>query len=241
MNSSNDSSSGVILSAEKLVKNYGSLKALDQVSIALEIGKITGLIGENGAGKTTLIRILAGVMQPDGGTVKLNGQFMYPHPERCRRNIGYLPEGNPLPGNLRVFEYIDFMASMKQVDDENKNEIINLMDLDKVRNKFISTLSSGFRQRTGLAATFLGRPPVIILDEPSRGLDPLQIDTLRDIIRRASEKSCILISSHGLDELERITGEFIYIKEGKTIFSGNLPDNTTLMNFFHNQIGSDQN
>lgn len=229
----------IILSADKIVKKYGSVKALDNVSIELKSGKITGLIGENGAGKTTLIRILAGVMQPDDGVVDLLGKNMYPNPEVCRKNIGYLPEGNPLPGHLRVSEFISFMASMKNASDDNVNEILGLMDLETVRNKFISTLSSGFKQRTGLAATFLGWPQVIILDEPSRGLDPVQTDSLREIIRAASEKSCILISSHGLDELERITEDFLYIKDGRIIFSGNLPEKISLVDFFHLQNRSD--
>ncbi|MBU1219373.1 ABC transporter ATP-binding protein [Myxococcota bacterium] len=234
-----ENSSEIILSAEKIVKKYGAVKALNNVSIELKSGKITGLIGENGAGKTTLIRILSGVMQPDEGVVRLTGKSMYPNPEVCRNNIGYLPEGNPLPGHLRVSEFISFMASMKNATNDNINEIINLMDLEIVKNKFISTLSSGFKQRTGLAGTFLGWPPVIILDEPSRGLDPVQTDSLREIIRTAAKKSCILISSHGLDELERITEDFLYIKDGRIIFSGNLPENTTLVDFFHRQNRSD--
>ncbi|MBU1238323.1 ABC transporter ATP-binding protein [Myxococcota bacterium] len=222
---------------ESLEKWYPGIRALSDVSFSLNPGEITGLVGANGAGKSTCIKIMTGLMTPSAGKVLVKGVSLFPNPEYRRRKIGYLPEGNPLPLSHRVIEYLDFMVSLKPIVKksrrEMRDEMLEVMGITDVSKRFIGTLSSGYRQRVGLAATFMGWPPLILLDEPSRGLDPYQIEMLSELIKKASHRSAVLVSSHGLDQLERIAGRFLLLREGILIHDGPLPESMgTLREFF---------
>jgi gliding motility-associated transport system ATP-binding protein len=230
------------VSIKQISKSYPGVNALDNISFQLKKGEIAGLVGENGAGKTTCLRIMAGLMVPNGGTVRILGEKLYPTPEKIRKHIGYLPEGNPLPEELRINEYLSYAASIKGIKSnlvkKEKENMLALLGLKDVESRFIGDLSSGYRQRVGLAAAFLGWPQLILLDEPTRGLDPIQIESLSNIIGKASRRSTLLVSTHGLDQLERIAQRFIFLKSGKIIHDGTLPpDETSLRQFFLKKVG----
>jgi gliding motility-associated transport system ATP-binding protein len=227
------------LEVKTLEKIYPGTKALDQVSFSIKKGEIVGLVGENGAGKSTCLKIIIGLLKPNKGKVKINGENLFPFPEKKRKNIGYLPEGNPLPDNLRVIEYLDFQGKIKGLKKEKRKlqikELLKITQLEDKKYHFINVLSSGYKQRVGLCAAFLGYPHIILLDEPTRGLDPHQIIILREIIKKISKNSAVLISTHGLDELEKISSRFLFLKKGKLIHDGPLPDkNSSLLEFFLN-------
>ncbi|MBN2723595.1 MAG: ABC transporter ATP-binding protein [Deltaproteobacteria bacterium] len=223
----------LILKTHEISKVFGKVQALHQCSFKIYSGEITGLIGENGAGKTTCLRIISGTLIPTSGNVQFGNSLMYPEPRHQREKIGYLPEGNPLPQDLRVTEYLKFQKSMKSLSSSDLEEVIHLMELGNVLKKFIGDLSTGFRQRVGLGCAFMGWPRLIILDEPSRGLDPIQREGLRKIIKTASGRSAVIVSTHGLDELERITSRFIFLKNGHLIHDGETPDaEISLLDYF---------
>jgi ABC-2 type transport system ATP-binding protein len=194
---------------DKINKSFNRNQVLSKLSFQIKENQITGLIGKNGAGKSTCMKIISGLLAPDY---------------------------NPLPDQMRVKHYLEFRGSLKQLRKKPRknaiDEVVQLLKLDSVYNSFIGNLSTGYRQRTGLAAVFLGWPRLLILDEPVRGLDPVQIISLRKIILEAAKKSTLIISSHGLDELERITERFIFLQNGKIEHDGSLPAGQSLREYF---------
>ncbi len=228
---------------EGLEKRYPGVRALAGVGFRLRKGEITGLVGANGAGKSTCLKIMTGLMTPTAGRVLIKDVSLFPDPERRRGAMGYLPEGNPLPMDHRVTEYLDFMAALKprhkRPRRELRDEMLETMGLTDVSRRFIGTLSSGYRQRVGLAAAFMGWPPLIFLDEPSRGLDPYQIEMLSELIRKASRQSAVLVSSHGLDELERIASRFLLLRLGELVHDGPLPEGVSTLREFFLSAGRD--
>ena len=207
---------------ENITKCYGEQKALDQVSFGFEDGELVGFLGPNGAGKSTLMKIITGYMAPDEGEVTLNGELMSPEKYHLRRSIGYLPENNPLYTDLYVKESLDFAAGFYHLSNKKKKiaDIIEMTGLGLEQRKKIGALSKGYRQRVGLAQALIHDPSVLILDEPTTGLDPNQLEEIRALIRQISREKTVLFSSHIMQEVESICNRVIIINRGKIITDG---------------------
>ncbi|MBZ5857917.1 gliding motility-associated ABC transporter ATP-binding subunit GldA [Flavihumibacter profundi] len=207
------------ISVQSLLKIYGEQKAVDQISFEVGKGEIVGFLGPNGAGKSTTMKILTGYLHPDGGKALVCGIDVQQDPLNTKRKIGYLPESNPLYYDMYVREYLHFMADIHKVPDPT-NRVIDVIDrvgLGQESDKRISQLSKGYKQRVGLAAALIHDPEVLILDEPTTGLDPNQIIEIRAVIRALGREKTVLFSSHILQEVEAICDRIIIINKGKII------------------------
>jgi ABC-2 type transport system ATP-binding protein len=207
------------ISVQSLLKIYGEQKAVDQISFEVGKGEIVGFLGPNGAGKSTTMKILTGYLHPDGGKALVCGIDVEQDPLNIKRKIGYLPESNPLYYDMYVREYLHFMANVHKVQypTNRVNEVINRVGLGPECDKRISQLSKGYKQRVGLAAALIHDPEVLILDEPTTGLDPNQIIEIREVIRELGREKTVLFSSHILQEVEAICDRIIIINKGKII------------------------
>lgn len=209
----------------RLIKVYGGVKAIDNVSFRIGKGEVVGFLGPNGAGKSTTMRIISGLMPATSGSVSICGESVAINPDAARRHIGFMPENNPLPEDLRVREYLTFRAGIKGVPrSEIRARVDESMDicqlLRKASNKIIGNLSKGFRQRVGIADAILSRPEVIIMDEPTIGLDPHQILAIRALINSLRGKMSVIISSHILPEIELMCDRVMIINQGTIVASG---------------------
>jgi ABC-2 type transport system ATP-binding protein len=202
-----------------LTKSYGPIEALGGVTFHIAPGEIVGLLGPNGAGKTTIMKILTGYLQPDGGTVYVNGLDVLTHTREVQAHIGYLPENAPLYPELSVQAYLKMMAELRQIPEDEQvarfSEAIYAAGLENHLVRPIGQLSKGFRQRVGLAQAILHQPRLLILDEPTLGLDPTQIVEIRHLIRRLAEHSTILFSTHILSEVEALCDRVIILMNGQ--------------------------
>lgn len=207
---------------ENISKSYSAQKALDQVSFAFNDGELVGFLGPNGAGKTTLMKIITGYLAADEGEVLLNGEKVAPENYKARKNIGYLPENNPLYTDLYVKEFLNFAAGFYQLQDKKKkiDEVVEMTGLGVEQHKKIGALSKGYRQRVGLAQALIHNPSVLILDEPTSGLDPNQLEEIRSLIRGISKEKTVLFSSHIMQEVEAICNRVIIIDQGKIVADG---------------------
>lgn len=200
-------------------KSYGPIQALESVSFHIASGQIVGLLGPNGAGKTTMIKILTGYLQPDSGLVKVDGLDVLTHTREVQARIGYLPENAPLYPELSVQSYLRMMADIRQIPPEEQldrlSEAVYAISLDDQLTRPIGQLSKGYRQRVGLAQAILHRPKLLILDEPTIGLDPTQIVEVRGLIRRLASHTTILFSTHILSEVEALCDRAIIIMNGQ--------------------------
>lgn len=207
-----------------LTKSYGSRQVLKNLNFQVERGKITGFLGPNGAGKTTTLDIIAGCKGAESGHVKILGHDIQSHPEKAKRHLGYLPEIAPLYHDLRVEEAIIFAAKIQSVPSSQLaakvDKVISALDLGEVRNRLIQNLSKGFKQRVAFAQSIVHSPDVIILDEPTEGLDPIQIAGIRELIRETSKERAVLFSSHILSEVEQLCDDLIIINRGEILFQG---------------------
>ena len=210
-----------MIEVRNLTKKYGDITAIDNISFTIESGKIYGLLGPNGAGKSTTMNIITGCLAATEGSVTINGHDIFEEPLEAKRCIGYLPEIPPLYTDMTPAEYLTFVAEAKGVDYEltlrQVREVIELTGLTEVENRLISGLSKGYRQRVGIAQAMLGNPDIIILDEPTVGLDPRQIIEIRDLIRMLGEVKTVIFSSHILAEVSEICERVIIIDHGKII------------------------
>lgn len=209
----------------RLTKIYGGVKAIDNVSFRIGKGEVVGFLGPNGAGKSTTMRIISGLMPATSGSVSICGESVAINPDAARRHIGFMPENNPLLEDLRVREYLTFRAGIKGVPrSEIRARVDESMDicqlLRKASNKIIGNLSKGFRQRVGIADAILSRPEVIIMDEPTIGLDPHQILAIRALINSLRGKMSVIISSHILPEIELMCDRVMIINQGTIVASG---------------------
>ncbi len=208
-----------MIQVEHVSRSYGAIQALADVSLQVKSGEIVGLLGPNGAGKTTLIKILTGYLQPDEGFVSIDGLDVLTHRREVQSRIGYLPENAPLYPELSVQQYLQMIADLREVPTADVRarlaDAIRATNLVDRLTQPIGTLSKGFRQRVGLAQAILHRPRLLILDEPSIGLDPTQIVEMRNLIRRLSEQSTILFSSHVLSEVEALCSRAVIIFNGR--------------------------
>jgi ABC-2 type transport system ATP-binding protein len=207
------------ISIDKLSKSYGRIQALSEVSFKIQPGEVIGLLGPNGAGKTTLMKILTGYLEPDGGEVRVHGIDVVTDPLAAQRRIGYLPESAPLYGEMLVQEYLEMMAAMRGVAPERRHarmiDVIRATGLTERVVQPISTLSKGFRQRVGIAQAIIHEPDLLILDEPTTGLDPAQIVEIRDLIVGLAKTTTVLLSTHILSEVEATCERVLVIMQGQ--------------------------
>ncbi len=212
------------IEVQDLVKNYAGMTAVNRVSFTVRQGEIVGFLGPNGAGKSTTMRILTGFLPATSGVVRLCGVPVATEPEQVRRLIGYMPENNPLPEDMRVSEYLYYRGRLKEIPRrrllERIEEVLTLCDLTRVRQRVIGQLSKGNRQRVGIADAVLAEPPVIIMDEPTIGLDPHQIQLVRDLIASLRGRMTVIISSHILPEIEMTCDRVIIINQGRVVAAG---------------------
>lgn len=219
-----------MIEAEGLTKFYGSLPAIRDVTFRVDKGEVVGFLGPNGAGKSTAIRILTCYMPPTAGVARIDGIDCFERSLQVRSKVGYLPENNPLYGDLTVQRFLRFAAGAKGVDgkrvEKEVNRVTDICDLDKVSKRIIGHLSKGFKQRVGLAQALLDNPSVLILDEPTIGLDPTQIIEIRKLIQDLREQHTILLSSHILPEVAQICQRVLIINKGQ-IIATDTPTNLT--------------
>jgi ABC-2 type transport system ATP-binding protein len=208
----------------QLTKQYGQQKAVDTISFKVGKGEIVGFLGPNGAGKSTTMKIITGYLEADGGTATVCGINVKDQPLESKKKIGYLPEANPLYHDMYVREYLDFIADVHKVPDKKKKieEAIQTVGLSLESKKKVGQLSKGYKQRVGLAAALIHDPEVLILDEPTTGLDPNQIVEIREVIKKLGQDKTVLFSSHILQEVEAICDRVVIINQGKLVADDTL-------------------
>ena len=209
-----------MIKVKNLSKKYGSNIALDDVSFSVKSGEIAGFLGPNGAGKTTTMNIITGYLSSTSGTVTIDGFDILEQPTEAKKRIGYLPEVPPLYPDMTVNEYLHFIYELKgatQNKEGHFKEICDLTGISSVRGRLIKNLSKGYRQRVGIAQTLVGNPPVLILDEPTVGLDPKQIIEVRSLIKKLGKKHTVILSSHILSEVQAICDRIIVLNNGKLV------------------------
>lgn len=215
-----------MIEVRDLTKRYGPNTAVDHISFDIEPGRIYGLLGPNGAGKSTTMNMITGCLAASEGTVRINGYDIFEQPLEAKRCIGYLPEIPPLYPDMTPYEYLMFVAEAKGVEYEatfrQVREVMELTELEDVRDRLIRNLSKGYRQRVGIAQAMLGNPDIIILDEPTVGLDPKQIIEIRDLIRMLGENKTVILSSHILAEVAAVCENVIIISHGKIVANDTL-------------------
>ena len=211
-----------------LSKRYGDKQALDNISFSVKKGEILGFLGPNGAGKSTTMNIITGYLSSTSGTVTVDGYDILDNPKEVKRRIGYLPEQPPLYVDMTVEEYLDFVYDLKKIKEKDKaihiKEVVEKVGIDAVFKRRISHLSKGYKQRVGLAQALLGNPEVLILDEPTVGLDPKQIIEIRNVIKELGEEHTVILSSHILSEISAVCERVIIIKDGR-IVAEDTPEN----------------
>lgn len=216
-----------MIEVNNLVKRYGKHTALSGINFTVEKGEIVGLLGVNGAGKSTTMNIMTGYISATEGTVKIDGIDILEEPEKAKAKIGYLPEIPPLYVDMTVKEYLMFVSKIKKVKSkdaiENIESIMKVIKIEDVQNRLIKNLSKGYKQRVGLAQAMLGNPDVLILDEPTVGLDPKQIFEMRSLIKKLGENHTIILSSHILSEVSAVCNRLLIVSKGKIVATG-TPD-----------------
>ncbi len=218
----------IAIEVSRLVKTYGGVTAVSDISFSVARGEIIGFLGPNGAGKSTTMRILTGYLPATSGDVRICGISAATQPDEIKRRIGYMPENNPLPEDMRVSEYMYFRGRLKELPRRKLgpriDEVLEVCDLKRVRHKIIGQLSKGYRQRVGIAEAILAEPPVIIMDEPTIGLDPHQILIIRDLIASLRGRMTVIISSHILPEIEVTCDRVLIINQGRVVAQGTPAD-----------------
>ncbi len=211
-----------------LTKSYGQIKAVRNLNFTVEKGEILGFLGPNGAGKSTTMNMITGYLPSTSGTVKVNGYDVEVDPREVKKRVGYLPEMPPLYTDLTVKEYLDFVSQLKKVDRSRRNiqvsDVMELVKISDVRNRLIKNLSKGYKQRVGLAQALIGNPEVLVLDEPTVGLDPTQIIEVRKLITALGKDHTIILSSHIMQEISAVCGRVIIINKGQ-IVAVDTPEN----------------
>lgn len=222
-----------MIEINNLVKKYGDHVAVDDLSLTVEQGKIYGFLGPNGAGKSTTMNIITGYLEATSGEVKVNGHDIFKEPEKAKSCIGYLPEIPPLYTDMTVREYLDFAAELKKLEKKKREayvtEAMETTGITEVSERMIRNLSKGYRQRVGLAQAVLGYPEIIILDEPTVGLDPKQIIEIRDLIKELGKKHTVILSSHILTEISAVCDHVFIISKGKLVASDTTENLLSMM------------
>lgn len=200
-----------------LSKNYGNQKALDSVSFSIKNGEVVGLLGPNGAGKSTLMKSVTGAILPDSGEIKVDEFSVLNQPIETKRRIGFLPENNPLYYEMYVREYLKFVGDIRNEKKERIEEVIQKVGLTPESHKKIGQLSKGYKQRVGLAQAILSNPDILILDEPTNGLDPNQILEIREVIREIGKSKTVILSTHIMQEVEALCSRVILLNKGNIV------------------------
>lgn len=215
-----------MIKIENLVKTYGDVTAVDHLSLTIEPGKIYGLLGKNGAGKSTTMNIVTGYLAASDGKVSICGYDIFKESKKAKQQIGYLPEIPPLYGDMTVYEYLMFCAELKGIEKKQRRDAVyEVMERTKTQDmegRLIRNLSKGYRQRVGFAQAILGYPPIIILDEPSAGLDPVQMIEMREFIRELGKEHTVILSSHILSEISEVCDYVYIISEGKLVYGDSM-------------------
>lgn len=209
-----------MIEVKNLVKRYGSHCAVNNISFQAEEGEILGFLGPNGAGKSTTMNILTGYLSATDGTVRINGHDILEEPNEAKANIGYLPEMPPLYPDMTVREYLDFIYDLKKCAlprAKHITEICRVMKIEDVYGRLIKNLSKGYKQRVGMAQALIGNPPVLILDEPTVGLDPNQIIEIRSLIKSLGKHHTVILSSHILSEIEAVCDRIVILNQGEIV------------------------
>lgn len=202
------------INVQNITKSYGSQKALNAISLEIKRGQITGLLGPNGAGKSTLMKIITGSVIPDEGWVTVDGVNVVDEPLKVQRTLGYLPEHNPQYLELYVKEYLAYVASVYKVPNSRVDEVVTQTILGPEQHKKIGALSKGYRQRVGLAAALIPDPAVLILDEPTTGLDPAQLVEIRALLKNIAADKTVLFSTHIMQEVVELCDKVVFLKSG---------------------------
>lgn len=210
-----------MIEVKNVTKKYGNFVAVDNISFTVNDGEVVGFLGPNGAGKSTTMNMITGFIEPTDGTIEVNGYDILKQPLKAKRQIGYMPEGVPLYGELTVREFVTFMAELKKVPRKERKEKVDKVlcetGIEDVANKLIRNLSRGYKQRVSMAGALIGDPEVIILDEPTVGLDPKQITEIRQLIKKLGKKHTVILSSHILSEVSQLCEKVIIINKGKIV------------------------
>ena len=210
-----------MIEVKNVTKKYGKVTAVDNISFTINDGEIVGLLGPNGAGKSTTMNMLTGFIEQTSGTIIIDNYDMLKKPKKAKREIGYMPEGVPLYTDLTVKEFVRYMAEIKKVDKKERKEkvekIIEQTGLKDVQKKLIKNLSRGYKQRVSMAGALVGEPKILILDEPTVGLDPKQITEIRNLIKELGKTHTVILSSHILSEVSQICNKVIIINKGKIV------------------------
>lgn len=236
----------MLIEASNLQRFYGNNPAVDDITLELKTGEVLGLLGPNGAGKSTILQMLSGTLAPHAGNILINGIDLKEHPTQARQCIGYLPETPPLYKDMTIREYLNYCGKLHglkgrvlKTSVETAIEDCQLGDLQK---RLIANLSKGYQQRTGIAQSILHRPPLIILDEPTVGLDPLQLEQIRNLIRELGKSHGIILSTHILQEVDAVCERVQIINKGKTVLDETLASlkqrDQSLEDFFNQQLSS---
>ena len=210
-----------MIQVQGLTKYYGDLCAVDRISFEIQKGEILGLLGPNGAGKTTTLRMLTGFLRPTSGSVRVKDYTIGEYPLEIKRLLGYLPESAPLYHDMLVYDYLDFVANIRELDSKRRlpriRQLADLCEFNNVMHQPIGELSRGFKQRVGLAHAMMNDPEILVLDEPTLGLDPNQIVEIREIIKRIGKEKTIIFSTHILSEAEATCDRIVIINQGKIV------------------------
>ena len=210
-----------MIEVKNVTKKYGNFIAVDNISFNVKDGEIVGLLGPNGAGKSTTMNMITGFIEATEGNIIVNGYDISKKPGKAKKQIGYMPEGVPSYQELTAREFVKYMAELKMVDRKNRNEeiqnVIKQTGLEEVQNKLIKNLSRGYKQRVSMAGALVGSPDVLILDEPTVGLDPKQILEIRNLIKELGKKHTVILSSHILSEVSQICERVVIINKGKIV------------------------
>ena len=213
-----------MIRVEALEKRYRELRAVDGVSFGVERGEVVGFLGPNGAGKSTTMRCLAGYLFPDAGTIEIGGRAVHPDDLETRGAVGYLPESTPLYGRMRVAQYLDFVGRLRGLGAGERRQagarVLGDCGLEGRAHQRIGTLSKGYRQRVGLAQALLADPDVLILDEPTGGLDPAEVTRMRELVRALGERKTILLSTHVLSEVQETCRRVVILSGGRVVADG---------------------
>lgn len=216
-----------MIEVKNLTKVYGNHTAVEDLSFTVEDGRIYGLLGPNGAGKTTTMNIMTGCLGATSGVVLVDGLDIFDEPEKIKRKVGYLPELPPLYPDMTPLEFLEFVAKARGVNGKERAEqiekVMEITGIEEMQNRLIKNLSKGYRQRVGIAQALLGNPEVVILDEPTVGLDPKQIIEIRDLIKSLGKDHTVILSSHILGEVQAVCDHILIISHGKLVASG-TPD-----------------
>ncbi|MEE9355190.1 MAG: ABC transporter ATP-binding protein [Methylococcaceae bacterium] len=217
-----------MIKIDGLCRQYGDFKAVDKVSFTIVKGEVIGLLGHNGAGKTTIMKMITGFLEPNAGTIEIDGLMMPEQRMAIQGRIGYLPENCPVYPEMTVIDYLEYAADLRGLTDQAKllavQSVINQTELASKATHMISTLSRGFRQRVGVAQAILNQPEIMILDEPTNGLDPSQISHMRELIVTLSKTSTVIISTHVLQEVQAVCDRVLIVKNGKLAIDAKISD-----------------